>query len=700
MIRRSLFILFAAATTWAATPAPQDYTSIVAEHQEISLSSGDIVLTGHPHIDYGGLRLTADELQYNPKTRIVVALGHAALTDGAKRLLADKITYHAATGTFEVGELRLGEYPVYVSGASATGNRQSITIDDARVSLTEPNGLVPMLHASSLFFGENHRVHANHANLGVGEVRPIAFGSYEHDVREPLLTDTTVTGGYRASLGAFMLLGVHLPVARDFRLGADLGIYTNRGLLFGPAGSYESPPDSAAEYSGIFRSGYISDNGPRYTDILGRPVPRDRSFIEWTHISQLTDRLTLNAQLNYWRDSEVIRDFRPSDFFNVQQPDTYLESVYSGDNYFVSLFARFQPNSWETVQQRLPELRFDLLPMPIGEGFIERFNASAVVLRDDPPDAGPLNPAPGNTLTSNRLDAFYSLARPIHPTDWLTFTPVAGGRLTYYAGLDGPRNDYTRALGEVGFDAELHASGTWNYQNKQWKIDGLRHLLTPRISYRYIPEADKGTAYIPPIDSQTFSTYLQPLELGDQRNLDQLAATNTLRIGLDNTLQTRDPVYGSRDLVRLNVADDILFHTQPGQRDVSQIHTELGVMPARWLELSVYNTFAPQDWTLNEINTGITLRNGDDWTVRFASNFLRHVVDDYYLEGTYRLNEAYEAVTHLRYDVRAARFDEQVYGIRQNLGNTWRVEYAVTLYNGPRRESRFGLSLRVDAIRF
>jgi len=395
-----------------------------------------------------------------------------------------------------------------------------------------------------------------------------------------------------------------------------------------------------------------------------------------------------------------VRDFRPADFFNVQQPDTYLESVYTGDNYFVSLFARFQPNTWETVHQRLPELRFDLLPLTVGSGFIERFNASLAVLRDDPPPAGPLNPTPGDVLNSDRLDAFYSLSRPMRPTEWLTFTPVAGGRLTYYAGLDGPRSDYTRALGEVGFDAEMRASGTWNYKNAQWKIDGLRHLLTPRISYRYIPEADKGATYIPPIDAQTFSTYLQPLELGDQRNIDQLTATNTLRIGLDNTLQTRDPVYGSRDLVRLNVAEDLLFHTKPGQRDLSEFHTELGLMPARWLDFSVYNTFAPQDWTLSEINTAVTLHDGDAWTVRFASNFLRHVVDDYYLEATYRINEAYEVVSHLRYDVRAARFDEQVYGVRQNLGNTWRVEYAVTVYNGPRRESRFGLNLRVDAIRF
>jgi len=58
--------------------------------------------------------------------------------------------------------------------------------------------------------------------------------------------------------------------------------------------------------------------------------------------------------------------------------------------------------------------------------------------------------------------------------------------------------------------------------------------VTPKLSYRYIPSADKGQQYIPQIDNRVFDTALPPLELGDQRNIDDLSATNTLRLGLDN----------------------------------------------------------------------------------------------------------------------------------------------------------------------
>jgi LPS-assembly protein len=292
--------------------------------------------------------------------------------------------------------------------------------------------------------------------------------------------------------------------------------------------------------------------------------------------------------------------------------------------------------------------------------------------------------------------------RPVAPREWLAFTPVVGGRLTHYANTEGTvrAGDYTRALGELGADVALRSSGTFDYRNPRWKIDGLRHLLTPRLSYRYLPQADRGRARIPQIDREVFSTYLQPLGLGDGRNIDDLHATNTLRLSIDNTLQTRDPVLGSRDLVVFNVANDFRFRRRPGERDVSEIHTELALLPARWLQVDLYQSFAPRTSTVREFNAGVTLRDGTLWSLRFANNFLRREIEDYSIDGRFRITERFEAVTRLHYDARRRRFNEQTYGIAQNLGNMWLVSYNVSLYSGRRRESSFGFNVRVDVLGF
>ena len=66
-----------------------------------------------------------------------------------------------------------------------------------------------------------------------------------------------------------------------------------------------------ARLKGTFRSGYINDHGDKETDLLGRPIQEERAFAEWQHQQMIAPNLSLNAQLNWWKDSEVVRDFRP-----------------------------------------------------------------------------------------------------------------------------------------------------------------------------------------------------------------------------------------------------------------------------------------------------------------------------------------------------------------------------------------------------
>jgi LPS-assembly protein len=668
------------------------------------LEEGEVSLKGHMRISDGTFLLLADEgrIRQVGNARIATAIGHIQFTRGEIRLLADRLVYNMADGSFTAENLRFGSYPYFAEGFSAEGTRNEVTIRRAKLSYGEPGPWQPTIIADTVIIAPGQRVRTEKAAGGIGQMQPLPFPKFEHNIAQPLPIAVQLTGGFRRSLGIFADATLHVPVSPSVRLGADVGIFTNRGIMAGPSGRYEKfeAPD---QLRGYFRSGYINDHGDKKTDLIGRPVPEERAFAEWQHQQRLAENLTLSAQLNWWKDSEVLRDFRPRAFFPVQEPDTFVESVYTGPNYFVSAFARFQPNTFHRVQERLPEVRFDLLPSALGNGFYHRFEASAAVLREDPLPAVPGSLASSAPLLrSDRLDGYYALLRPFAPTEWFAFTPMAGGRITHYANTRGVTRsgNYTRTLGEIGADAALRASGTFEYKNPQWKIDGLRHLVTPRLSYRYIPERTAGRAQIPRIDREVFSTYLQPLGLGEARNIDDLHATNTLRLALDNVVQTRDAALGTRDLLVVNVANDFRFRRRPGERDVSEIHTEAALMPAPWLQLDVYQSFAPRNFSLREFNSGISIRDGTAWSLRFGNNFLRNEIQDYSIDGRMRINEKYEARTRLHYDARKHRFNEQSYGIVQNLGNTWLVSYTVSLYSGRKRESSFGFRIEVDTVRF
>jgi LPS-assembly protein len=123
-------------------------------------------------------------------------------------------------------------------------------------------------------------------------------------------------------------------------------------------------------------------------------------------------------------------------------------------------------------------------------------------------------------------------------------------------------------------------------------------------------------------------------------------------------------------------------------------------MPARWLQVDVYQSFAPRNFKLREFNSGITVRDGAAWSVRFGNNFLRSEIEDYSIDGRARLTERFEALTRLHYDSRRRRFNEQAYGLSQNLSNTWLISYTVSLYSGRKRESGFGFNVQIDAVGF
>ena len=74
-------------------------------------------------------------------------------------------------------------------------------------------------------------------------------------------------------------------------LGGDVGVYTARGVMAGPSGTYARGSDGD-DLRGLFRTGFINDHGDKKTDLLGQPVPEERAFAEWQHQQTLADHLT------------------------------------------------------------------------------------------------------------------------------------------------------------------------------------------------------------------------------------------------------------------------------------------------------------------------------------------------------------------------------------------------------------------------
>ncbi len=696
-------LLIALARLDAAEPTLPQLTA-----QATRVTERESIFSGEARLAYRDIVLHADEIAYNNTDRVAIARGNVILMRGAQRLVAEELTYRLDDQTYSVGRFRVGQGQFLAEGAGAEGSPNRVTVSTVSLTHGEPDPLSPVLRARELTWEEaedprDSRATIAGARLGVGRVDVLPLPTLSETPRNPSIASLDARVGYDGRLGAELSVSATTAVTEDVRLGGDLGLFSKRGVLFGPVGDYDTFDIDGTGARGRFRGGYIKDQGDPRTDIRGDLIRDDRGYVEWQHLQVVAPSLTLGGQLNYWSDSYVTRDFRREGYYRIQTPDTWFEAQKLGDNFVVSLFTRVQVNDWSLIQERLPELRFDGLPVELGAGIYHRVNASVAALREDDPTT------PTGSIRSNRADLYYGVMRPFSPREWFAVTPVLGARVTHYERTPATSNrgNYTRVLGEAGFDAELFRfSGTWDVQNERWGINGLRHLVTPRLGYRYSPSADVGRAHIPAIDDDPFNTYLRPLGLANRRDVDRLPALNTFRIGLDQSLQTRDRVHGSRDLAELNLAidqhaDAEAAATQGQNRAESDAHAFLALNPARWLRFDLYNRTTVQTGKLQELNTGLTIRDADVWSFRLGTHYLDDLVaarqiQEYTATYGLRMSEIWSLIARVRLDSRSGDFTEQSLTISQRLSRFWTAHYEFAAFDGPRREGDYGVSVSLE----
>lgn len=698
----SLFVTLAS-QLFAALP---ELSSI--EPLEFDEGAQRLVARGDARLEFDQTRVRADRITYYQEYGLADAVGNVAVTREGGRLIADRMSYDTQNSTFSVNVLRTGQWPYYISGVNAGGSTDEMEIEGATVYYGNPSpfGLNVSSEKVEYISGENERVKMHGATFRIGDFPFFYFPNYTYNVdTSPYYLD--INGGSDNQLGAYLQTTTLFPVNSWLRVGANLDVYSKRGVLAGPTAQYVYD-SSSQRIVGALSTGMINDNGNTALDILNRSVDEDRAFAEWRHKHYIGERFTATARVSYWSDSEVTRDFREDYFNDNQNPDSFAEGVYAGDNYLISAFGRFRPNDFQIIQERLPEVRFDLLPIPVfNTGAYHRASISYARLSEDLSDNVP---GTADETEADRFDLTYRIERPILVKDWLTFTPLAGARLTQYdnqsmdasfpafATLD---DSFTREIYEVGFDLEARAYASYPTYNKTWDIDGLRHLVRPVIRYRYFSDPESLNE-IAAVDRATFNLNRPILDLSDIRNVDSIAETHLVRLGVENLYQTRAEGYGSRTLAALNFYQDVLFEKNTrydgDQEDTfNATWVELIINPAPWLKFDLASRFHTEELTLEELRTRTVITSGEIWELGLSTDLLNKQIDQYRLDFVYRLNERYAFLTDARFDADTGDFIRFSLGLRTRIGSTWEILYALTFREDARRESdvEFKISVKL-----
>ncbi len=681
---------------------------------KFTYATGDanvLIATGNARIESSQFDVNAQKIVYMRSFNAARVLDDVRITLDKDRIVSEAADITLDGKFVKATNSRFGMYPLYVSADSVSGDEKTYVLEKSKVYFCEPASGGFNAEASKTTYDKSTRkVRMEDVWFKIDRFPVMYLSEVEINPDDEFPYEIINRINYNSDYGLAIQNTIHYLGFEDYAPGVLFDVYTKRSALIGPAFKYDVN-SAENKMRGFLQSGYIYDTGSR--DVLGEnyfgtPIDRDRYFVEFRHNQLFRDRFGLNAVVSAWSDEFMTRDFRSKYFYNNQTPDNFVEGIYYGDMWTTSLFTRFAPNNWELVQQRLPEARVDVQPVELFKtGAYVRAFLSAAYLHQYNPYPNVYIGAPADSLTSKRVDGYVGIDRPIQLSNWSKITPVVGVRNTSYFDTASGSSNYNRTLAQVGFDAQADIWGQFDFQSKTLDIDGVRHHLMPIMSYRYIPEAEQGRSRIRNIDYDYYTTYPPILDLGSMRHIDDMSEVNTLRFGFKNVFETRDDEFGSRELARFDVFEDINFkRRQPPLRykywddseykqDFSELFVNASVSPSRWLNVGAYTRISLEHTSVPEIHPYITLMESDVASITAGVVYLKDLIQQYYLSVDYKISERYQLYGSWHYDAELSEFIHQEYGLRTKLGNTWLLEYYLSHRTGSTRgnSTSFGVSI-------
>lgn len=653
--------------------------------------------TGGARLETDAFVIEADELSYAEPDGAIEAQGKVALTLPDYRLVAQHLKASLKTQAISGKTLLLSQPPFFLYAEALSGTLDALRLEQVKLFIDEPRGVRPSVKIRQLVLTPRPkpRIQALKNKLYLGPLPLFYLPKFQSSLEAfPFTLESRVEYTRKLGLGlktSLLLPLVSTPVLRA-KAGPVVDVYSRRGVLIGPKLQYRIEDD---DHVGSLEGGYINDHlDERGTDFYGKTIPKKRGFLYWKHQSQPNERFGFFGRITALSDAEIERDTRYALFEEDPLGGSFLEGNYRADAYQWSIFLNKRLNPFQNEVEHLPEVRLDLMPRrwgatPVyGNGFLSATHIVGRRVHDQEDDLP----------TQKRLEAAYGVETPIALGPLGVLTPRLGSRISHYPQTATVDTRLQRALGELALVWEGAAHAQWDTHSSLWRIEGLRHCVRPSVGYYNHFEMQGFEGQAPVLETTVFNPNVPTLDLLRRKDPDSLKPGNTVRIGLENILQTRDPDYGSRDLIGLRLYHDRHFE-HPQQESAPKGHSSyalLSLTPLPIIGLDVFTRWERRH--LEEVHTRLKLFSQETWTLSFAAHHLNSRIEQYATCLDYRFNEHYSSQFEFRFDAHTGRFLHHGYRLYARLSQSWSLGLSLDFYpssSDPRERTRLSFKLRM-----
>jgi hypothetical protein len=269
--------------------------------------------------------------------------------------------------------------------------------------------------------------------------------------------------------GVAGLFGYEGSVQAEWDL--DLDHYSKRGWFFEPGIRYQT-----GSSSGLLFGSYIRDQEDE--DDLGIPIEDDtRGRIDLAHRTRVGEHGILDIEVSRQSDANYLNEYYEREAREGKEQETYVTYREVVDNQARSVLASTRLNDFDTQVEYLPRLEGRQAGLMLPGGLFMTAREFADNARLLPDDDGGL-PSVRNARAGVGVDLTWPVDLP------------NGDRVQVLGGID-----LTGFEDTVAYGSELRSSGTagveWSRvytgsreaSSETWNIDGLRHIVQPRLGY-------------------------------------------------------------------------------------------------------------------------------------------------------------------------------------------------------------------------
>jgi hypothetical protein len=329
--------------------------------------------------------------------------------------------------------------------------------------------------------------------------------------------------------------------------------------------------------------------------------------------------------------------------------------------------------------EKLPELKFSMPSYKIGDSYFYFDNLSS--LGNYNKKNSSTFPDTSNTPDThvNRLDTTNKFSLPFRLA-FIQMQPFVSNRATYYSrDIDG-KSIAPRSIFYTGVDVSTKFYRLFNIQSNFLKMDinGLRHIVTPTISYNYNHKPSINKNKLRQIDE-----------------VDEITENNYATLELSNKLQTKRKGV-SVDLVDFRVTSNYLFKPESGDKrgsNLSDVLFKLKVLPYSWMrfegDATLERSVSRSDTNYNhfsDVNYDFIFNWATERSFAFGQRYQRKGGNQITSSLNWRLNPKWRFSVYERYEMGhdstlSKGLKEQEYTISRDL-HCWSTDLTYNITRG------------------